>query len=228
MEKQQYDEIEYFKDGKSIYKTCLQRVSNSTLRKAIWTDRNRFIVKDIDFPDRVVILTNGAIRIDSDWENGKQLIDELKDDYPVPAPKKHSKEFYGANLRTLIDTEISKALHNGINLKVYNYRQCVIDEIEKRLQSDEFTAICTDNGTTFEKTFDPKKNKIKTLSLTFDHEDLICLVNGSSPDYSIMPLMNNLGSFNDNTGWRWHYEDLKMLDLEELYQVYLTCKTSNK
>lgn len=63
-------------------------------------------------------------------------------------------EFWGANLRTLIDTSIS--LFEG-NLNHYNDRQKLIDSIEERL-TNEFNAICLSNGTTFTKTFTPSYN----------------------------------------------------------------------
>jgi hypothetical protein len=72
---------------------------------------------------------------------------------------KKDKEFHGANLRTLICTGISQAISDGLDMQNYKHRNWVIDKIEERLQSDEFTAVCTSNGTTFEKTFTPKKNE---------------------------------------------------------------------
>lgn len=63
--------------------------------------------------------------------------------------------FHGANLRTLIDTHISLAIIAGKDLSSYRERNEMIDEIEKRLESDEFNAVCTSNGTTFELKFKP-------------------------------------------------------------------------
>jgi hypothetical protein len=66
-------------------------------------------------------------------------------------------DFHGANLRTLIDTHIS--LFKG-DLSNYHDRNKMIDEIQERLMSDEFTAICLDNGTTYTKSFTPASKPI--------------------------------------------------------------------
>lgn len=56
----EYDEIEWFKDGKSLFKTCLPERSDEILRTHI---ANHFKIKDAD---RVVIISHGKIRMDSD------------------------------------------------------------------------------------------------------------------------------------------------------------------
>lgn len=61
----------------------------------------------------------------------------------------------GINLRSLLCPEIS--LFKG-DLKIYNERKTLIDEIERRLRESDWISLS--DGTTFTKTFDPsEKNK---------------------------------------------------------------------
>lgn len=59
-----YDEIEFFRRGKSLYKTCLPEGSNAELRKAIAKHGGIEGVYD-----RFVIITDGKIRVDSEKED---------------------------------------------------------------------------------------------------------------------------------------------------------------
>lgn len=60
----------------------------------------------------------------------------------------------GLNLRSLLDGELAMALKK-YDLGVYDERNSFIDELEKRIS--EYEWISLSNGTTFEKTFTPKK-----------------------------------------------------------------------
>jgi len=61
-----------------------------------------------------------------------------------------------------------------------------------------------------------------------DREDLINLVNGTSPSYGAMgnKLIDRCGKYWDVGGWKWNEYELKELTDSELYNIYLTCKKS--
>lgn len=61
-----------------------------------------------------------------------------------------------------------------------------------------------------------------------DKADLISLVNGKSPDFTVMdyPLISARGHYTDAYGWRWH--SLEELTEEQLLEVYNMCKNSWK
>lgn len=55
------DEIEFFRDGKSQYKAPLPNFSNNRVRIAIAKRSGG----KVNRPDRIVILTDGIVRVDS-------------------------------------------------------------------------------------------------------------------------------------------------------------------
>ena len=71
---------------------------------------------------------------------------------------KTSENNIGINIRTIIDSQISLALSDGVNLEYYIDRNKVIDEminIFEGLQPGDW--LTTDNGTTFDLSFIPTK-----------------------------------------------------------------------
>ncbi len=64
-------EIEWFKDGKSLYKTTLPNGSTETLRKEL------AIKGGVKNPDRYTISKDGEIKVDSDNTFVEQLQKEL-------------------------------------------------------------------------------------------------------------------------------------------------------
>jgi len=65
----------------------------------------------------------------------------------------------GINIRTIIDSQISLALHSGeYDIKLYDDRQKIIDEMMKIFESLDYNDwLTTDRGITFELTFKPTK-----------------------------------------------------------------------
>jgi hypothetical protein len=63
-----------------------------------------------------------------------------------------------------------------------------------------------------------------------DKDDLISLVTGTDPNYSVMnypPIKNSgsyMGGFYDN--WNWETTKLMFLDEETLWDIYIKCKKS--
>lgn len=93
----------------------------------------------------------------------------------------NSDNFYGARLRTLIDTAILSAIHSNIDLTSYNERNKVIDQIENRLSTDEFNAIVLSNGTTFTKSsqlfyVDKSKTAIKHWQDSYELTAILTLI----------------------------------------------------
>ena len=68
------------------------------------------------------------------------------------------KNNIGIRIRTIIDTQISLALSEGINLDFYYDRNKVIDRMIIIFESLDINDwLTTDNGTTFDLTFKPSK-----------------------------------------------------------------------
>jgi len=63
------------------------------------------------------------------------------------------------------------------------------------------------------------------MKVKLDRQDLINLVNGTSPNQSVNGsyLMDRYGKFCDNRGWTWNEYELKD---NELYEIYIFCKKS--
>lgn len=68
----------------------------------------------------------------------------------------------------------------------------------------------------------------KFVDVHLDHEDLISLVKGTGPNYSVMKEFGHLGQYSDPIGWRWDSAKLDRLTDEQLFEVYLRCKLSWK
>lgn len=68
------------------------------------------------------------------------------------------------------------------------------------------------------------------MTIEVDIEDLINLVNGVSPAFSVMdePNINNSSYYDDNKGWLWDKRKLRLFTEGELYSIYHTCKNSWK
>ena len=57
--------------------------------------------------------------------------------------------------------------------------------------------------------------------------DLMSLVRGEMPNYSLFTCLNDYGYYDDCRGeWHWHELILERLDKKELYELYLLCKNS--
>jgi hypothetical protein len=68
------------------------------------------------------------------------------------------------------------------------------------------------------------------INFNLDKEDLISLLKGTVPNYSIMnnPLIDNNGYFNGSYGtWNW-YSKIENLDEETIFKMYMLCKESWK
>ena len=65
----------------------------------------------------------------------------------------------GINIRTIIDSQISLALHSGeYDIKLYDDRQKIIDKMMKIFEDMDINDwLTTDNGTTFDLSFIPTK-----------------------------------------------------------------------
>jgi len=71
---------------------------------------------------------------------------------------KTSENNIGINIRTIIDSQISLALSDGVNLEYYIDRNKVIDKMMKIFEDMDINDwLTTDNGTTFDLTFIPTK-----------------------------------------------------------------------
>lgn len=70
------------------------------------------------------------------------------------------------------------------------------------------------------------------ILINLDKGDLVTLVLGSSPYYSVFeePLIKKCGSFTGGfvEKWSWSRSTLEQLTEEELYQIYIICKNSWK
>jgi len=69
------------------------------------------------------------------------------------------------------------------------------------------------------------------MYLNLDKIDLISLVKGSEPSFSVMEHrdIHNKGYFNDYRGrWEWNDSNLNGCTEEELLNVYIICKVSWK
>ncbi len=70
------------------------------------------------------------------------------------------------------------------------------------------------------------------MLIDLDREDLIALVKGTQPNYSVMDdeLISSCGAYSGgfNDEWRWNYSFCVGITEEELYNMYLTCKNSWK
>lgn len=67
------------------------------------------------------------------------------------------------------------------------------------------------------------------MKLDLDKDDLISLVKGSNPGYSVMehPLVEKHGRFNASYGnWSWHSFSLEKCTEQELFEIYKICKGS--
>ena len=66
------------------------------------------------------------------------------------------------------------------------------------------------------------------IKLKVDKGDLITLVNGKAPNYSVFeePLVKKCGSYVGGLDdrWIWSFEALKNLSEEELIELYTICK----
>ena len=68
------------------------------------------------------------------------------------------KNNIGIRIRTIIDSQISLALSEGMNLDHYTERNKVIDKMMKIFEDMDINDwLTTDNGTTFDLTFIPTK-----------------------------------------------------------------------
>lgn len=85
-----YDEIEWFKNNKSLYKTCLPELSNKKLRQLICKNGG------VEYPDRFIIMSEGKIRLDSNKElELRNEIDIYKFYYRSIINPKDKGEFWG-------------------------------------------------------------------------------------------------------------------------------------
>jgi hypothetical protein len=69
------------------------------------------------------------------------------------------------------------------------------------------------------------------MQLDLDKDNLIALVEGSSPNYSVMGLrlVKKHGNFNGSYGnWSWHSFGLEKCTKQELLEIYKICKDSWK
>ena len=66
------------------------------------------------------------------------------------------------------------------------------------------------------------------MNLNLDKEDLISLVKGSCPYYSLFnhPVVKACGQYSDNRGWSWREGELEKLDENQLFVLYELCKNS--
>jgi len=120
----------------------------------------------IEFAENVPLVDGGGcatVQLCEDnerclWDNRDGIVEHDGIAIDFLDKEEVKEEFYGARLRTLIECGISSALMDTkIDLSLYANRQLLIDKIEERLEGTEFNAICTSNGTTFEKSFTPTK-----------------------------------------------------------------------
>ena len=58
--------------------------------------------------------------------------------------------------------------------------------------------------------------------------DLIHLVKGTEPDYSLFDYCDKLGYYKDSTGWKWYDSKLNELTEEQLLDLYKKCQQSWK
>lgn len=69
------------------------------------------------------------------------------------------------------------------------------------------------------------------MQVTLDKQDLIALVSGSSPKYSVFnhPVIKQAGSYHDGTtqSWVWNKEYLDCISEQELWELCLLCKNSD-
>lgn len=67
------------------------------------------------------------------------------------------------------------------------------------------------------------------MLIDLDTSDLVCLVNGSTPNYDVMsnPLVKKAGTYIGGMAdrWCWH-GNLGSLQDEDLLELYLICKNS--
>lgn len=75
-----------------------------------------------------------------------------------------------------------------------------------------------------------KKPTFELIKMEYElnKSDLISLVKGSSPYYSVMDdnLIRNCGQYYDNKGWSWNEHKLNQLTERQLWRIYQTCKSS--
>lgn len=67
------------------------------------------------------------------------------------------------------------------------------------------------------------------MNLDLDKEDLVCLVRGSSPSYSVFDhqLLKKAGHFYSDQYARTSWNELHTLTEEELYELYILCKNKD-
>lgn len=70
------------------------------------------------------------------------------------------------------------------------------------------------------------------MQLDLDKDDLVSLVNGTTPYYTVMnhPIVRRYGEYygGHTEVWSWHKERLKECSEEELLYIYQICKASWK
>lgn len=66
------------------------------------------------------------------------------------------------------------------------------------------------------------------MHLDLDKNDLISLVKGSQPNFSVMihPSVQKYGNESPYRGWEWDNHRLKECNEDELLNIYTICKNS--
>lgn len=109
--------------------------------------------------------------------------------------------------------------------QAHNLLQNAYEIVGKGLSFDELI----DKREELNKLMKNKKDPLKSIAL--DKEDIISLVKGQSPNYSVMEhrLIKKHGNFDGSYGkWNWNSFSLEKCTEEELKEIYRLCKESWK